>query len=124
VEELTKLLVAGNAALPDAHDVHRGEVDRPRSVGALEVLEELRVVVQRDQPRMSAAERVQAGGHTELEQHLTRVERSQLGKVTRVHRLTVLEREERELVRQERVHPVDRHELLGQRVGDAVVVGR
>ena len=51
VQQPPELVVARHAALAHAQDVDRGEVDEV-AVGAVEVLEEARVVVQRDRARV------------------------------------------------------------------------
>ena len=58
VQEPAELVVARHAALADAQDVDRGEVDE-RAVGLVEVLQEAREVVQRDRARVRGPERVE-----------------------------------------------------------------
>ncbi len=99
-----------------------GEVD-DGSVGPLELLQEARVVVERDRARMSDAERVERVDEADLVQPVARVERSELAERPLLEHLVGVDRPEREVVGQQRVHPVDGDELLGQRVGNAVMVG-
>ena len=123
VQQPAELVVARHAALARAQDVDRGEVDE-RSVGPVEVLEEARVVVQRDRARMRRAERVEEVGHRHLVEPLAHVQRAELGQRALLQHRVVGERAEAVVVRDQRVHAVDGDELLGERVRDAVVVGR
>ena len=78
VQQPAELVVARHAALADAQDVDRREVDE-RAVGAVEVLQEAREVVQRDRARVRRAERVEHVGHRHLGQPLAHVQDADLG---------------------------------------------
>src|SRR4030095_6339637 len=112
MEQLAKGRIARDATLANAHDVRCGEVDR-RSVGSVELLKKARVVVQRDLPRMGDPERVQAIRDTKLLQARSRLEHAQLREVIPGYECVVLHGSKRELVRQQRMHPIDGDELLG-----------
>ena len=97
---------------------------RTVAVRPLELLQEARVVVQRDRAGMRDPERVERVRDADLVEPRARVQRAELGERALLQHAVVAERAERELVREQRVHPVDGDELLGQRVRHAVVVGR
>ena len=123
VQQAPELVVAGDAPLPVAQDVHRRQVQVP-AVRHLEVLQEAGVVVQGDGPRVGGAEGVQHVQHGDpLVDHVLGVPEGRLGEG---HGLQVGpggQGAEVELVRDQGVQAVDRGELLGQGVGGAVVVG-
>ena len=73
---------------------------------------------------MGDPERVERVDEADLVEPGAHVVDAELAERPLLHHLVGLDRAEGEVVRQQRVHPVDRDELLGQRVGDAVVVGR
>ena len=75
VEEPPEVVVARHAALADPQDVGRGEVD-DGPVGTTELLQEARIVVQRDRARVCDPERVEGVDEADLVQPRAGVERA------------------------------------------------
>ena len=73
VQQLAELRVARDAALARAQDVGRAQVHE-EAVRPLELLEEARIVVQHDRPRVGDSERVERVRHRDLAEPVARVE--------------------------------------------------
>ena len=119
-KEPAELVVARHPALADPQDVRRGEV-QASAVRALQALEEARVIVQRDRSGMGDPERVERVRRRRSSTARVRVARP-AREMSAPRCLVPGHRAERVLVR-DQVHPVHGDELLGERVGEAVVVG-
>ena len=124
VEQAPELVVARHAALAVAQDVHRGEVEALAGGVLVQVLQVLREVVQPQRAGMRDAERVEQVGAVVLLDHLAARAPRHLRQLARLEQRVVLHRADLEVVRQQRVHAVHRRELLGERVGRRVVIGR
>ena len=123
VEEAPELVVAGHAALADPEHVDRREVD-DGAVRLVQLLQEARVVVQGDRAGVRDPERVERVDEADLVEAGADVSDAELAERPLLQDLVRLDRAEGEVVGEERVHPIDGDELLGQRVRHAVVVGR
>ena len=123
VQQAAEAVVARHAALAVAEDVDGAEVEL-LAVVLDQVLQELRVVVQPDGARMMDAERVEQIGDVEAGEELDAAAAGQLGKLGVGETRPGRRRADREVIRHQRVHPVDRDELLGQRERHAVMIGR
>ncbi len=77
-----------------------------------------------DRARVGDAERVQEVAHADAVEHRLRVRAGQLGQRAPLELAAVGRRAERVVVGDQRMHPVDDRELLGERVGHAEVVVR
>src|SRR5215208_143894 len=121
VQQSTKLVVAGHAELPTAEYVGSCEVLRC-TIRSLEVPEAPRVVVQGDCARVSRAKRVEQVLHSYLVHQFHGLPLRHSGELPLLQHLIARNGPEGIVVGDERVHPVDRHELLGQRIGYAEVV--
>ena len=75
-------------------------------------------------PGCAGPERVERVSHRHLGQPLAHVQHAELLERALLQHRIALERTEAEVVRDQRMHPVDGDELLGERVGDAVVIRR
>ncbi len=83
-----------------------------------------RMVVQPDGAGVVDAERVEEIGELELSEELHAAPAEQLGQLRVGQSFARLRRLDGEVVGHQRVHPIDRHELLGQRERHAMVFGR
>ena len=120
-QQPAELVVAGDAALPGAQDVHGREVNL-HAVLAAEPLHEPGMVVQGHGAGMLRGEGVEQVGRTHASQHLARAQTRCVQELDLLDAVRIGDRPHRQVVRRERVHPVDRHELLGDRVRRGVVV--
>src|SRR5215207_6825512 len=121
VEQSTKLVVPGHAELSAAEHIGRSEVLR-YTIRPLEVLEAARVVVQGDRAGVSRAKRVEQVFHLYLVHHFHGLPLRHSGKLPLLQHLVARDGPEGVVVGDERVHPVDRHELLSEGVGHTEVV--
>src|SRR5215204_6136042 len=121
VQQSTKLVVAGHAELPTAEYVGSCEVLR-YTIRSLEVPEAPRVVVQGDCARVSSAKRVEQVLHLYLVHQFHGLPLRHSGELPLLQHLVARDCPEGIVVGDERVHPVDRHELLGEGVGHTEVV--
>ena len=81
-----------------------------------------RVVVQRHRARMTRAERVEQIRHRDALGDRRGVPARHLGQVPRLEQPAGDQRVERQIVRHQRMHPVDRDEFFGERVRRGVMV--
>src|SRR5215216_3960809 len=121
VQQSTKLVVPGHAELSAAEHIGRSEVLR-YTIRSLEVLEAARVVVQGDRAGVSSAKRVEQVLHCYLVHQFHGLPLRHSGELPLLQHLVAHDGPEGVVVGDERVHPVDRYELLGQRIGYAEVV--
>ena len=121
VQEPAELVVAGHAAFPISEDVYGGQVEM-FSVIATEILQMLRVVVQRDGAGVAASERIEQVGHAYPVHDTGRLFAGQLGQLDLFNEGIGFERPNHHLIGDERMHPVHGDELFGERVRSGVVI--
>ena len=122
MEQLAEQRVAGHAELAHAHDVGGRQID-DLAVGAGEVLQELRVVVQLERAGIQRAERVdQVLDRTSPAAARCRVRSVTWSKRALLDQAVVRGAAEAVVVADQRVHAVDGDELFGERVGRRMVV--
>jgi hypothetical protein len=120
---LAEVVVARDAALAVAQDVERCQVHQ-LAVDPPVALERARVVVQRDLARVVDADRVDQVRDVEAVHERSRLGRRHLLEPALLDQPAGLVLVEVPVVRDQRVHPVDRDELLGQLEARAVVLLR
>ena len=123
VQQPSELVVARHAALAIAQDVDGGEVE-PIAVVLHQVLQRTRIVVQPHRARIGDAERVEEIGRIEAREQIDTALGRRARQLELAELVAAVRRTNRVVVRHQRVHPVDGHELLGERERDAVVIGR
>ena len=107
MQQPAEAVVARHAAFAVAEDVHGGEVEA-LAVVLHQVLQRLRIVVQADGAGMVDAERIEQIGELESRQEIDAALPRQLGQLGIRQALAGLRRLDREVVRHQRVHAVDR----------------
>ena len=117
-----ELVVARHTEFTAAQDVSGRQIHQPVVVRPLELLQEPRVVVQDERARIRHAEAVDGIAQVDSFGHLLGMRPGDLGEAVLGDELIIGGRTERVAVGNERMHPVDDRELLGQRVRDTEVV--
>ena len=120
VQPGAEVIVARHAAPARAHDIDHGEVDD--LVVALELEQRAREVVERDRAGMRDAERIERVAQAEQPHGVVGIAALDVEEALLGDLLAGLVVIETVVVRQQRVHPVDGDEILGQRIGRAVMV--